>query len=269
LQLQGAELSVTQLQGTNLSYAQLQGAKLSAARLQGASLDSAQLHGAELSAAQLQGASLSQTQLQGANLSNAELEGASLTDNFVWRTGPPLKTEGAFVSRPQPGPKYSGLDCRIGKCDWSETSYAALKSLIEKSLPAGPLRDQALERIAILEKPPYVADEASAKAWMDLAEESASPNDSFVTTRAKVFKEIGCAADGAPYVMGALIRQLDDQFLGYIGPHLAQEAEVAAAFLDEAKCPGALGLSEENKAKLREIRDRPLPASSRPNVVAR
>lgn len=43
-----------------------------------------------------------------------------------------------------------------------------------------------------------------------------------------------------------------------------QEAEVAAAFLDEAKCRGAHGLSEENKARLQEIRDRGLPASPKP-----
>ena len=46
--------------------------------------------------------------------------------------------------------------------------------------------------------------------------------------------------------------------------HLSQEAEVAAAFLDKAKCPGARGLSEENKAKLQEIRNRGLPAPPKP-----
>jgi hypothetical protein len=40
--------------------------------------------------------------------------------------------------------------------------------------------------------------------------------------------------------------QLDYRFEG----NLSQEAEVAAAFLDEKKCPGARGLSEESKAKL-------------------
>jgi hypothetical protein len=41
----------------------------------------------------------------------------------------------------------------------------------------------------------------------------------------------------------------------------AQSAEVARAFLDEANCPGAQGLSEEKKTKLREIRglDAPQP----------
>ena len=37
----------------------------------------------------------------------------------------------------------------------------------------------------------------------------------------------------------------------------SQEAEVAAAFRDEVYCSGALGLSEEHRAQLLEIRDRP------------
>jgi hypothetical protein len=268
-QLQGADLSGAQLQGAWLSSAQLQGAKLDFTQLQGAHLVGTQLQGAELAVAQLQGAVLSHAQLQGAYLLNAHLEGARLMENFVWRTDPPLNANGTFVDNPQTGPKYSRLDCPTGTCDWSETSYAALKSLIENSLPVGPLREEALQRIATLEKPPYVADAASAKTWTDLAEESARSADSLLIARAKVFEEIGCAADGAPYVIGALIRELDGTFLGYIGPHLAQEAEVAAAFLDEAKCPGALGLSEENKAKLREMRDRGVPAPPGPGATAR
>jgi hypothetical protein len=49
----------------------------------------------------------------------------------------------------------------------------------------------------------------------------------------------------------------------------ANQAEVAAAFLEEAKCPGARGLSEENKAKLQEIRDRGLPAPPGAGAAAR
>ena len=55
--------------------------------------------------------------------------------------------------------------------------------------------------------------------------------------------------------MGGLIPRLYDRFWN----HASQEA-VAASFLDE-KCPGARGLSEEDKAKLREIRDRGLTTS--------
>ena len=106
----------------------------------------------------MQGANLDQAQLQGAALFGAQLQGASLVNNFVWRTYPPLNTNGALVNAPEPGPKYSGLDCPLGPpCEWSEKSYTALRSLIENSVP------QVLWRIAILETPPYVADEGSAK----------------------------------------------------------------------------------------------------------
>ena len=80
-----------------------------------------------------------------------------------------------------------------------------------------------------------------------------------------MFKEIGCAPDGAPYVIGALAPRLDYRF----EKNLLEEAEVAGAFLDEAKCPGARGLSEENKTKLQKIRDRGLPAPADPGTAAR
>ena len=73
-----------------------------------------------------------------------------------------------------------------------------------------------------------------------------------------MFIEIGCAAEGPPYVIGGLSRQLENRF-GRM--YSLEEAEVAAAFLDDATCPGARGLSEENKAKLKTIRDRGFPKS--------
>jgi class 3 adenylate cyclase/uncharacterized protein YjbI with pentapeptide repeats len=252
-QLQGAYLPAAKLQGANLQSAQLQGAELSKAQLQLASLMFTNLQGANLYEAQLQGAELVKTELQGAlSLSYARLEGASLSQNFVWRTYPPSSASLAFVVEPEPGPKYSGLDCMTGtSCDWSEASYAALKSLIETSVPAGSQRDEALRRIAItLEKPPFVADEASAKAWMDVAKWSAR-SAGYFDALAKTLKEIGCAADGGPYLIAGLIQGLDHHFEG----NLVQEPEVAATFLDEASCPGARGLSEPDKNVLREIRD--------------
>ena len=56
-----------------------------------------------------------------------------------------------MIAAPEPSPKYTRLNCPSGECNWSETSYAALKSLIENSLGQD---DQALTMIAILERPP-------------------------------------------------------------------------------------------------------------------
>jgi hypothetical protein len=72
-----------------------------------------------------------------------------------------------------------------------------------------------------------------------------------------MFIEIGCAAEGAPYVAGGLTQRLRNR-LGGID---SLEAEVAGAFLNDATCPGARGLSEENKAKLQAIRDRGISKS--------
>jgi len=271
-QMQGAGLSIVQLQGASLNGTQLQGADLFYTGLEGSFLYEAQLQGASLYDAQLQGASLIRTQLQGASLLNARLDGASFRGNFVWRTNPPSNTNGALVAAPEPGPKYSGLNCPTGECDWSETSYAALKSLIENSVPWVGERDQVLRRITTLEEPPYVADETSAKAWTDLAKESARSSGSYFNTLAEKLKAIGCAADGAPYVIGGLIRRISANQVRLdllFERNLSQEAEVAAAFLDEVKCPGARGLSDENKAKLREIRNRGFPAPPGPGAAAR
>jgi uncharacterized protein YjbI with pentapeptide repeats len=277
-QLQGAGFPGAQLQGALLGGAQLQGAWLSSAQLQGANLDQAQLQGAVLVDAQLEGASLNGTQLQGANLFGARLEGASLRNTFVWRTDPPSNTNGALVNAPEPGPKYSGLDCPLGPpCEWSKKSYEALKLLIESS----SARDQALRQISILEKPPYRADKSSAEAWTNLAEVSARSAGSYFNTLAEILKEIGCAADGAPYVINGLMRPLGAIGLrGVVAVNLvwldrrfegnpSQEAEIANSFLDETKCPGARGLSEENKAKLRDIRDLGRPAAAGPAAATR
>jgi uncharacterized protein YjbI with pentapeptide repeats len=281
-QLQGAFLSAAQLQGASLNEAQLQGAVLATARLEGASLDQAQLQGAAINdawlqgssligaqlqvasliGARLQGALLAFTELQGAALATAQLQGALLSKNFVWRTDPnfvwrteppPNTSDGAsaaLIDAPNTEPKY-GLGCPQ-PCNWTEASSAALKSLIENSVPAGPTREQALLRIAKLEKPPNVADEVSVKAWMDLAQAPAQSAGLYSDTLSKMLTEIGCGIDGAPYVVGGLIRRLHQRY----EDDLLQDAKVAAAFLDEAKCQGAHGLSQENKAKLLEIRDR-------------
>jgi uncharacterized protein YjbI with pentapeptide repeats len=131
-QLQGAMFPLVPMQGASLRGAQLQTAFLTGVQLQGANLAEAQLQGAQLLGARLQGADLDHAQLQGAALGepylHARLDGASLRGTFVWRTYPPSNLHDALVVELRLGPKYSGLNCPIGECDWSETSYAALKS---------------------------------------------------------------------------------------------------------------------------------------------
>ena len=140
-----------------------------------------------------------------------------------------------------------------------------MKSLIENSVPAGGRHNQALQQIKVLEEPPYVADEASAKAWMDLA--SARPPGSF-DTQAKVLNEIGCTADGARYVIATLTPNLDEPPFDGNRP---QEVEVADAFLDEAKCaPARAGCRRRTRQSCKRytigaLLRRPVPAPRRDN----
>jgi uncharacterized protein YjbI with pentapeptide repeats len=272
-QLQAAHLGSALLMGALLDGAQLQGAELGLAGLQGASLEFAQMEGASLDFAQLQGASLDGAQLQGASLNDAQLQGASLTMVFVWRAepSPGENATGAFVAIPETEPKYRRLNCEVLKsCEWTGASFAILKALIEDEVSAGRLRTEALARITKLEKPPYTQDEGSAKAWAELAKTSRGLPDAYAEVLAKKLKDIGCAADGAPYVIAGLISQLDHRFGTDTDPqrYPAQEAAVAAAFLHEENCPGARGLSDDNKAKLQHMRDRP-PAPPSPAAAAR
>jgi len=56
--------------------------------------------------------------------------------------------------------------------------------------------------------------------------------------------EVGCVAEGAPYVILGILERLD-----------RLRTSVAARFLDEKHCPGAAKLPEDAKLKLRESRD--------------
>jgi hypothetical protein len=174
-----------------------------------------------------------------------------------------------LIASPSPEPKYicrSGVSDGIGMilwCDWNDEAYAALKALIEK-VPAGSQRDDALKAIEPLGQKPYEEDPVSAKAWRDLEAKSQLSAKAYPGELAKRLIGMGCGADGAPYVIGGLIRQLDRRF----GGSHAQKAEIARAFLQEANCPGAQGLSEENKAKLRQMRG-PEPPPTSPGTASR
>jgi hypothetical protein len=131
-------------------------------------------------------------------------------------------------------------------------------------MPAGYVRDEALKRITTLEKPPYLPDPASATAWVPLAETSLRSAVSYPDALMKTLIGIGCAAEGAPYVISGLIRQLGDRF----SQQPAQQAGVAKAFIDERNCAGARGLSAADKASLQQIIDAaPKPSPDAPQAV--
>lgn len=246
-ELQGAKLVAAGLQGASLNSARLQGASLIGAELQGASLIGAELQGASLDGAQLQGASLDHAQLQGASLDSAQLQGASFHHVFVWRADVRQAiAEGTRVIEPVTGAKHRGAE-------WSAKTFLALQGQIRQRLPEGSFRDEAvqridnaLQRIAILEPAKPVDEKSMAKRWGELAQSSPS-DDVYLKTLA----EIGCKADTAYVAHGLVWNAFARRATG------PGAAALARVFLDEDRCAGVRGrgLSEEDRAKLRRIRD--------------
>jgi uncharacterized protein YjbI with pentapeptide repeats len=282
--LQGSSFDNTDLKGSLLDHAYLRGAHFMAVELQGASLEHARLQGATFVDVRLEGASLDRTflqgallkyaQLQGASLNEAVLDGAQLIESYVWRADPRgVKSRaGIRVTAVTKGPEYPGDECgkdTEGKsrvCKWSGVQFGALKEQIAQHTPAGEWRSQALARIEPIDPAkPLDGETDMAKAWGDL--EQSQPD---LDVQQNVLRETGCSITGAPFVIQALILQggvkvphddgliiVDDMgpFGGRFGADRSHPAALAQYFLDEANCQGARGLSEEDRSRLREIRD--------------
>jgi uncharacterized protein YjbI with pentapeptide repeats len=217
-----------------------------------------QLHGASLNNAQLQGAYFFEAQMQGASLFGAKVEGAFLFRIFGWRADVRnAEGEGAFVFEPETRPKYHMLGCAFdqwGPCDWSSSSFAALKRLIEQQVPEGVRRDMALKQIAILDPAKALDEQEQAKAWADRARSSPS-FDSYDKALVGRLREIGCDINSAPSVLLGLLITTPRLFLGS-----PEWTALATSFLDEAHCPPARALSRLDKVMLKELRDRSPPA---------
>jgi uncharacterized protein YjbI with pentapeptide repeats len=286
-QLQGASLWFAELQGTELNYALLQGASVTFARLQGASLHRAQLQGAVLDSAQLQGSTLDQAQLQGASLKGAQLQGASLdgarlqgaslgafqliwridyaqlqgasfVDVCVWRAD---ARQAAWVDTRVELPKADS----IRECNWTAASFAALKQFIAEVIPEGARKRDAVDRIEKSLDPDkaHEGEDEMAKIWANRESESPTP-EAYVKSLAGQWRELGCAPEGAPYVLHGLVTQLSDPIFPRFSDPSDEAKALASAFLDEAHCAGAHGLSEADKSTLKKIAARAAPQAPKP-----
>jgi uncharacterized protein YjbI with pentapeptide repeats len=269
--LQGAQLAFTQLQRASLKVAQLQGADLNNANLAGAVLDNAEVEAADLAFADLRGASLNLVHLQAASLVGAELRGAALVGSevqgtslngavldgawldkvFVWRAD----ARGADIARamihePVTGPSHACMeDSTI--CKWDSAAFAKFKQEMEAEIPDGSQKDRAIALIERQLDPAKTLDGEADMAQTWSSQSFAPPDD-------EVWRAIGCAGKDAPYVIQGLLHNFGHNRTGAApSPTLGQA--LAVAFLDEAHCPGARGLSELDKKRLQEIRDRPVP----------
>ena len=275
-QLQDASLDGAQLQGALLDNTQLQGARLAHTQLQGASLATAWLQGALLDYAQLQGALLDYAQLQGASLNGAQLQGASFVDACVWRAD---ARQAAWKDTRVELSKAN----KIHECDWTAASFAELNKLIaEKVPPKGkyepvqgldvvgeevPLNNMHAAMVRIEQRlDPTKALEGEnemAKIWAARERETPAP-EVYAKSLAGQWRELGCAAEGAPYVLPGLIRQLSDFHRPRLPDQSDAEKALVAAFLDEAHCAGAHGLSEADKAELKKIAAPAAPQAPKP-----
>jgi len=287
--LQGSFFDSADLQGALLDYAFIQGAYFADVKLDGASLINARLQGATLIGVGLRGASLDQTFLQGALLKNAILQGASfkeavldgaqLNEAYVWRADPRnvKSSAGARVTSVKTGPEDPGPGCGENTegnnrmCNWSATQFHSLTQQITEHTPPGDWRSQALARIEALDPAkPMDGETDMSKAWANLEHSQLE-----LDVQQNILRETGCKG-AAPYVIqgfifqggvksrynGLFFNKYDyGPFGGRFGADRSHPAALAHYFLDEANCPGARGLSEEDRSSLREIRDGAWPGT--------
>jgi hypothetical protein len=119
---------------------------------------------------------------------------------------------------------------------------------------------------------PLDGEDEMAKEWAGREHSSPAP-EAFESRLAIVWKQTGCAADGAPHVARELSRRLRtasdlarevpagswSPFYSSFGRDSPEVPTLAAAFLDN-DCAGARGLSEAEIARLKEIAAKAPPA---------
>jgi hypothetical protein len=262
--LTGADLSSADVRHVDFSDAILNRANLQFAWAKKAHFDHSQLQGASLFEAQLQGASLDVAQLQGVSLNHAQLQGASFVDVCTWRADARQAAwEDTAVGRRETDPTESPNE--VHECYWPATSFAALKELIAEKVPEGAYKRAAMKQIEQRLDPTKALEGADemAKIWAGRERETPPP-EAYAKSLARQWRELGCAAEGAPYVLQALIAR--SRFTISETPFRDQSdaaKALAAAFLDE-HCAGAHGLSEDDKAKLKEIAAQAAPQAPKP-----
>jgi hypothetical protein len=198
-------------------------------------------------------------------VSTQQLQGASLQKAFVWRADArTADTADARINSVETGPKEPAAS--EGVVDWSIGSFNRLKERIRREVPEGAaylagqwklpnLRAGALARVEQRLNPemPLQDEKQMAEHWDKLQTLSPMP-EAYEAKLAEQWQQIGCSANGAPYVVTALIGRM--RFLSSpFAPGSAQVPQLAANFLKDA-CNGARGLSEHAKGVLEELHDR-------------
>ena len=190
-----------------------------------------------------------------------QLQGDSFRGVCAWRADAQrAEWKDTRVAQPETGPQA----VKRSACDWTEADFAKLKQLIAKEVPRGNNKRAAMERIEQRLDPTKAleGEDEMAKVWAARERESPAP-EAYAKSLAGQWQKLGCAEDGVPYVLRALIARLSRYDSPFRDQSDAAKA-LAADFLNEAQCPGARGLSEADKADLKKIRDAPAPEAPKP-----
>lgn len=97
------------------------------------------------------------------------------------------------------------------------------------------------------------------KTYAEMIQPLPGREEVYERSLAEQWRETACADDGAPFVLQAILPRLDESDVSPFAPRSPEKAKLAAAFLDTEHCPGARGLSQDEIAKLKAIRDRANP----------
>jgi uncharacterized protein YjbI with pentapeptide repeats len=264
-QLQGAELVSAQLQGVDLNFAELRGADLTGAHLQGASLVFAHLEGASLGGAQIKGAAFDLAQLQGAGFLGDQLEGISLWRSGLWRAtlqGVVAKDIFAPPGSPDWNPDWvdptSNRALRPRRSDeaWTDATYTKLRQSIERALPEGNRRNDALGRVALLDCglksdififascDPSAETPSEVNDWKGIIRAASIDERAYKKALAAILGDLICSND--PYgvdVLGGVARNGRMQETGEEAPALVER-------ITSAECPVSKKLTASNKRAL-------------------
>lgn len=243
--LQGAMLAGAQLQGALFQWANLQGAILQGASMQGAVLAGAWLHGAWLDEADLRGASLVGAQLQGASLAQAKLSGAWLPGASVWR----MRAPNAYLDDAEVQPLVFDYlpacqeNVSVGADCPNRSTWAHLVEEWTRDIPEGSRRDSALESLGVLtsNRPPAEAETEQGN-WAS----HPTPQPEAV---AKRLGDLACKPDHAPHIARGILFQIWSEVPRNLGAH----REILAARILSNDCPGARGLTEDQRGLLTAI----------------
>jgi uncharacterized protein YjbI with pentapeptide repeats len=266
-QLQGALLDEAQLQGVDLGFSRIEGASLILAQLQGALFNHTQLQGARLDLAGLQGATLDYVQMQGASLNQVQLQGAQLQSPYVWRADPRTAANvGAKVVAPVTSRVFLGKcgnpPADFEDCEWSTDTFQALKGLISGAVRGDDLGKAVRDRIATLNPDMPVAEEADmARAWADAAQAwknlSTSPagDATFHNHRWDALQWAYCKSGSASWVIHSIVSRSPEDAVDRVRSMGAEGPKLLDTVLHEDKCPGARGLSGEDRTVLTMLRN--------------